>query len=174
MIVLCVPVVFWDSCRDSLAKYAPAAVIIPAEAADSPAWWREIKARWDDPDDLLLVEQDIAIHDQVIPQFGACRQPWCSFPFPRPNEDPPSLQERGLGCTRFTAKFRQMVTTADVEAGAGSCWECEGIKPGCFRHVEGRIGDAAGRAGMPGPHVHWPPVGHRDVHWPEGQPPRWQ
>ena len=171
MITLCCPARFWPSCRDALAEHAPDAVVIPVAVEDNNGWWREISARWTGEEDLLLVEQDIAIHDQVIPQLKACVMPWCTFPFPRP--ETPTLQDRGIACTRFSAGFQRLVSVADVEAVPGSCWECRGEDPKCWRHIDGRISAAAAAKGLGAPHVHWPPVTHRDVSWPEGMPPRW-
>jgi len=173
VITLCCPVRFWDSCRDSLARYAPGAVIIPVAKQDYPAWWREIAARWTAAEDLLLVEQDITLHAAVVPELEACPEPWCCFPFPRP-EAPQTLQDRGIACTRFSAEFQRAVSVAEIEAVPGSCWECRGQDPRCWRHIDGRIGEAAAAKGFTGPHRHWPPVAHRDVSWPEGQPARWQ
>jgi hypothetical protein len=171
VITLCCPVRFWPSCRDSLAEHAPDAVIIPVAAEDSPGWWREISARWNGTEGLLLIEQDIAIHAGVVPEMETCPEPWCCFPFPRP--EAPTLQDRGIACTRFSASFQQLVTVAGIEEVPGSCWECRGQDPSCWRHIDGRIGDAAAAKGITGPHVHWPPVTHRDVTWPAEKPPRW-
>src|SRR5580698_1326044 len=164
MITLCVPANLWPSCRRALARYAPDAVVIPCAVEDNNAWWREISARWTGVEGLLLIEQDIRIHADVIPQLEACPEPWCVFPFPRP-EAHYLLQDRGIACTRFSAEFQRLVTVAEIEAVPGSCWECRGVDRKCWRHVDGRIKAAAEAAGFAEPHLHWPPVIHRDVMW---------
>jgi hypothetical protein len=164
MITLCCPARFWDSCRDALAEHAPDAIIIPIAVEDYRGWWREISARWLGEEGLLLVEQDIAIHDRVIPELEACPEPWCLFPFPRP-ELPETLQDRGIACTRFSAGFQRAVPVTEIEAVPGSCWECKGVDPKCWRHIDGRIKAAAEARGFTEPHLHWPPVVHRDITW---------
>jgi hypothetical protein len=161
MMTLCGYTKLWDSTKEALNQYASDAVFVQHDKDDYTGWWREISARWEGTEDLLLVEQDIIIHSQVIPQLCHCKEPWCVFPFPIPS-DWDSLQYHGIGCTRFSAYFQRQVPVELIEAQGGSCWECLGKDPKCWRHIDGRISDAAITKNFKEPHKHWPPVGHRD------------
>lgn len=54
--------------------------------------------RWDVDDDIMVVEQDIEIHEDVIRSFELCQNVWCCF---RYEYLPPGEYVAPLGCTRF-------------------------------------------------------------------------
>jgi hypothetical protein len=168
MVVLCCPVVYHREARDSLFRYAPDAVVIPLTTADFRGWWREIKVYYG-VEDLITVEHDNILHAGVLPQFGACPELWCLFPYRHPGCGD-GWMDSGVGCTRFRKEIVEFMPVSLVEAQGGSCSRCEGVDPSCWIHVDGRFNDAGRVAGLR-PHVHWPSVGHRDVPGGEYQEP---
>lgn len=109
--------------REGLEKYAPDAYRVDVSARDT-TYWRLICSLWQRRETFLLIEQDIEIHDDVLPQMEACPEPWCIFPYPGPQ--PPRgwsqggldhlaygslpwphdhLLSRSLGCTKFSAEL---------------------------------------------------------------------
>lgn len=161
MRILCCPVEgkLWDITRESLAEHAPLTEIIPVKASDISRTWELYTARWGH-DDLMIIEQDIILHNGVIPQFEACPEPWCLFPF-RYAPDTGFL-DTGTGCDRFRREFQQAVSVERIEAVGGCCNKCLGENPKCWAHIDGRIREAGEAAGF-SIHVHWPSVGHRSV-----------
>ena len=83
-------------------------------SADDFAYWRALEERWTGDCDLLVVEQDMVIHDQVIPQLEACPGDWCTFGYPIFNSAQRLIQ--GLGCTRFSAALQRKVPAAEFAA----------------------------------------------------------
>ena len=158
--VLCCPVTLWDATRESLRKYAPDAVIVPVPVGDISRAWQEHVIRWGQ-DDLLVIDQDVILHEDVIPQFEACPEPWCLFPY-RHDAQGGDFMDTGVGCNRFRREFQEKVPTAAIEAIPGCCSRCQGVNRKCFAHIDGRTREAGEAAGFR-LHVHWPSVGHRDV-----------
>lgn len=157
MIIACFPTRIWDATRDSISTYAPQAQIIPVAQGDVSGAWENYKSLWGE-DDLMVIEQDIILHGDVIPQFEACPEIWCLFPF-RYTED---WLAEGTGCNRYRREFQEKIPPSAVETVYGSCWRCEGINPACWAHIDGRLLEAGRKAGFQ-PHVHWPSVGHRET-----------
>lgn len=148
-----------DATRDSLTEYAPDTQIMPVAEGDVFGCWELYKSFWGNDDDLMVVEHDIILHEDVIPQFEACPQPWCLFPFRyRPDTD---FLRSSTGCARYRREFREKVTPEMIEAVPGSCNRCDG-RTGCWAHMDGRIHHAGEEAGFT-IHVHWPSVGHKTV-----------
>ena len=80
MIILCCPVNLYPGTQESLRVYAPEARICRIPADDISYPWEIYKSCWG-KDDLVIIEQDIILHEDVIPQFLECPEPWCLFPF---------------------------------------------------------------------------------------------
>jgi hypothetical protein len=119
-------------------------------------YWDGIAARWG-AGDLLIVEHDIRIHDQVIAQFDACPNMWCTFPY---LHSPGYYLDCGIGCVRFRRQCQQAVTPQEIQHIWGSCWECAPDNtPGCWRHIDGKIKQALEDRGLQH-HVHEPAVEH--------------
>lgn len=84
-----------------LNQHAPGHQRVRLDPADPSAYWALIADAWRQPGDLLVVEQDVGIHAQVVPSLTACREPWCGHPY--------HIGEQllvCLGCTRFTAELK--------------------------------------------------------------------
>jgi hypothetical protein len=168
VIILCCPVTLWPATARSLREHAPGAQVIPIPAEDISQPWETYKARWGQ-DDLVCVEQDIILHDTVIPSFTECPEPWCLFPHRHPCQGW-DFHYTGMGCNRFRLEFQEKVAPDAIEAVPGSCNRCDGINRKCWAHLDGRI-MAAGEAAGFRIHVHWPAAGHRDR--PPGEYPEW-
>jgi hypothetical protein len=189
--VLCCHTDLYDATRTALEKYAPQAEYVDV-SGDIRAYWRAIAERWTGESDLLIVEQDIEIHDQVIPRLEACPEDWCTFPYRLWRPD--AWCYNALGCTRFSAALQKAVSPEEITQ-ARARWlvpnasspnaigysgeemppgeECgcggQGSEP-CWRHLDFKI--ATTLAGN-GPwevdripyqvHVHEPPVCHMPV-----------
>src|SRR6478609_8684585 len=123
---------------------------------DDFGYWRAIRDRWDGTGDLLVVEQDIAVHGDVLPQLEACPGDWCVFGYPIFNSAQRLTQ--GLGCTRFSAALQAKVPAGEFEAdGRLRNGHDDGI-PWNFLDIiiAGRLRLGHGLA----PHVHQPDVTH--------------
>ena len=162
MITLCCPVEggLWPATAASLAAHAPDALIIPIPADDITRPWTDYAARWGQ-DDLVVIEQDVIIHEDVLAGFERCPEPWCLFPG-RHYACGGGFMLTGILCNRFRREFMERVPVEAVEAVYGSCPRCDGGKdPRCWGHLDGRTREAGEAAGFK-LHVHWPSVGHRD------------
>jgi hypothetical protein len=188
MRVLCAYTDLNPATEAALRKYAPGTDFIDV-SGDDYAYWAAICERWTGQDDLLVVEHDIEIHDQVIPQMQACAEPWCSFAYRLWRPD--AWCHNALGCTRFSAALQRSVSTVEIEqiqarwmiaaptpkgvgysAGIiaeGELCLCSGAgSPPCWRHIDYKIADTLegrgpGQRTPLGVHVHEPPVCHMPV-----------
>jgi hypothetical protein len=161
MIVLCCPVAgrLWPATAASLAAHAPDTLIIPIPAGDISRPWSDYAERWGE-DDLVVIEQDVIIHADVLPGFERCPEPWCLYPA-RHYAQGGGWMLDGIMCNRFRVEFMRAVPVEAVEAVYGSCSRCRGRNPKCFAHLDGRTREAGEAAGFK-IHVHWPSVGHRN------------
>jgi len=188
MRILCCYADLYDATRDALEKYAPGTEFVDV-SGDDRAYWRAICERWTGEDDLLIVEQDIEIHDTVIPQMVACTEPWCTFPYRLWRPD--AWCYNALGCTRFSAALQRDVNPGEIQqvqarwlvpnASHGTMQydaevmpeladcRCGGRgMPPCWRHIDFKIADTLEGRGpgnrVPlGAHVHSPAVCHLPV-----------
>jgi hypothetical protein len=143
--IVCPYVELRDETKRALTAYAPQTEYVDT-SADPFAYWRLLKDLWGAGSDFLLVEQDIEIHAQVVPELEACPELWCAFPYELAPDN--RTLTASLGCTRFRADLmhhQQM--------------EC--IAPG-FRHWNGLdhwlLLDLYTRGHRP--HLHFPEVLH--------------
>ena len=93
----------------AIEKHIPQAEIIDT-SANSYAYWDAMEIRWTGVQDLLIVEHDVVVTAEVLPQMLACPEPWCAHssggtPF-------------GLRCTRFSARLQQLAA-GDCDQGKG-------------------------------------------------------
>lgn len=78
-------------------------------SADNYAYWDALKQYWTGEDDLVVIEQDLEIHNDVLPSFIKCHEHWCSFCyFLRVGVTAAALGE-SLGCTKFSAELQRAV-----------------------------------------------------------------
>jgi hypothetical protein len=134
-----------------LNRHAPGHERVRLDPADVEGYWALLAKQWRQPGDLLIVEQDIGIHADVVPSLTACRQPWCGYPYP--------IGEQllvCLGCTRFTAALKAAEPDLlDVvgEDGTG------GMPARCWKYLDIKILVHLRARGYT-QHRHEPPVRH--------------
>jgi hypothetical protein len=178
----------WPAADQALRQHAPGWTATWT-GPDTGGYWREFSRRWDGSDDLLCVEQDVVIHDQVIPQLLACPQPWCTFGWVSSNGN---ASTRWLGCTRFSAQLQRELPLDQLRCPAihppserckgifcdigtripvGSCYsrhhECNDCGSWCHAHMDSIFPAIMMHLGTSSPHIHTPPVRH--LHY-EGRP----
>lgn len=99
----------------ALQEYAPDGDLVDLGHGDH-RYWQFLCQMWAAGETFLIVEQDVEIHGDVIPQMEQCPEPWCLFPYPGPrpsrgwsqnHADTPlgHLLYRSLGCTKFSASL---------------------------------------------------------------------
>ncbi len=150
----------WPAAQEAFARHAPRGETVVISPFALGAYHEAVAERWGAGSDLLVVEQDVTLHEQVLPQLEACGEDWCVFPYRHPDNGN-SFLTAALGCTRFSRRFQAAVPIEAVGSVYGYCNLCKG-QPGCWVHLEGRISDA-GLAADFTRHIHWPSAGHRDV-----------
>jgi len=107
---------------------------------------------WEFQEWFLIVEHDIEIHDDVIPQMEACPEPWCAFPYAGPTDgtgDP--LLYGSLGCTRFSSALLE----AEPDFMAA-------LPVRNWKHLDAEIKPRLMTRGYQ-VHTHWPVVLHHHV-----------
>jgi hypothetical protein len=126
---------------------------------DDFGYWKAVRERWTGESDLLLIEQDIVIHDQVIPQLENCPGDWCVFPYTIFNSQHRLTQ--GLGCTRFSAALQRRINPDgfDTDGRLVNLRDSETGIPWGFLDVI--IADRLRLAAGLSPHIHEPDVDHR-------------
>jgi hypothetical protein len=153
---------------DALAMHAPGAQRTDTSAS-LYAYWEAVRRQWDGREDLIIIEQHIIIHGDVLPQFARCRSQWCTFPYEI--TAPRNWLYEGIGCARFTAALQREVPAAVIEASYGSCYRCtadgstgrsRSLRPGCWAHLDGEISHVLKQAGF-ACCVHEPAVLHCKV-----------
>jgi hypothetical protein len=95
----------------SVNRHAPGAIFEDTSENDF-AYWRAIKKHWTGDEDLVVIEQDIEIHEDVIPSFIKCYEPWCVFVYEM--GAPQCWLNESFGCTKFSAKLQRAVPAADI------------------------------------------------------------
>jgi len=160
----------WPEARDLLHQHAPGAEEIWTGNSVYD-YWHAMALRWGE-DDLVTIEQDNGIHEEVIPQFQDCKEPWCSFGY----QIGSYICTEGNGCRKISLEAQKTVTFAHLEyppplpawepvipptrsrgiADIGECADCAAL---CWRHLDTRIAGALKRAGYT-VHVHTPNVRH--------------
>jgi hypothetical protein len=96
--------------EESIAEHVPDIERVFVGRKDH-AYWELLRDLWSAGETFVLIEHDMELHSAVLPEFDACRQPWCVFPYPGPTpprgwsqvEHGDPLLYRSLGCTRFSA-----------------------------------------------------------------------
>ena len=195
MRVLCAHTSLRPKTRAALERYAPQTEFVDV-SGDDYAYWRQIALRWGGGEDLLVVEHDIEIHENVIPQLEACSEPWCTFAYKLWNPD--VWCYNALGCTRFSASLMADITPGEItqvqakwlapslnvvgnveyhpevmpfDSRAACRCGGRGAAP-CWQHIDMKIADTIEGRGVlkrqaRGAHVHQPPVRHLPVDDPE-------
>jgi len=126
---------------------------------DDFGYWKAVRERWTGESDLLLIEQDIVIHDQVIPQLETCPGDWCVFPYTIFNSHHRLTQ--GLGCTRFSAALQHRITPDGFETDGRLVNLRDGETGVPWGFLDVIIADRLRLSAGLSPHIHEPDVDHR-------------
>lgn len=74
------------------------------ELTDDEAYWRLLHELWAEQRDVVLVEQDIVIHEGVLDGFDRCTNPWCTHGY-RYEIYAGFSDYHGAGCVRWRAEL---------------------------------------------------------------------
>lgn len=144
--------------RSVCAHFAPHVRVEFAYVGDSlTAYWERLCRAWADAEDLIVVEHDIEVHGDVLPQLDACPNLWCTFPYlGRQRQE----LKQALGCTRFRSELMGTLPEL-IERFDGHHWQ----------RLDCELATRLHWAGFE-PCVHHPAViHHHDYGAPGGPPP---
>lgn len=139
-------------------------------------YWRVLSGMWAKAEPFVLVEHDVELHENVLPELESCPEPWCLFPYARLLPGPHStwdgeewsagipLLNSHLGCVRWSVEL--MVAESDLMDVVGSVTR-PGLSPGHWMRLDDVIAQQLVLRGYRA-HVHHPEVTHH--HW---LLPRW-
>lgn len=65
------------------------------------AYWELLSGLWRTGATFAVIEQDIVVNKDTIPNFARCKNLWCCAPYPYLG----SPTYAGLGCTRFRSEL---------------------------------------------------------------------
>lgn len=80
----------------------PQAEVVLLDPADNGAYCDLLSRLWGTAQEVLIVEHDMGVHGEVLPQLEDCPSWWCAFRYRV--ED---VYLAALGCTRFRAELMQ-------------------------------------------------------------------
>ena len=138
--------------REGLLRHFPDAELVRLSRAPD-AYYSFLSAEWASGVGFVVVEQDIEIHADVVPQLEACSEPYCVFPYSGPIGDGQGdpLLYNSLGCTRFSSALLAELPSLMAELPVRD-----------WRRLDAHIWPALQGAGVT-PHFHWPVVKHHHV-----------
>lgn len=173
--------------RRAVETLPPGAEMVYTGGSDT-AYWEALCARWNKGDDLVTVEQDNVLHDKVIPEFEACKEIWCTFPYILWPVVPDKITElpflwgtvlrdtapplpdaqcwRSLGATKFSAEFQERIPfEGALDYSVDTCHLCVMYAPDalCYKHIDCPMYSNFVSYGITEAHVHQPEVEH--LHW---------
>ena len=131
-------------CEESLAGYEVEYV----EMFRLDDYFNLLSRLWAEGQTFLVVEHDIEIHPDVVPQMEKCPAPWCAFPY---NGGLGQVWDKALGCTKFhESLLRELPSFLDEVQGHD--WRRLDVQ--IAELLEGRVSR----------HAHWPIVKHHHMH----------
>jgi hypothetical protein len=116
-------------------------------SSDDESYHKALVNWWSEPEDLIIVEQDIVPAPGVVKEMLACSRDWCCSPYLIAGK---LLIHNGLGCVKFSKSLRQ--THPDMAQQAGvPCGEDE--PPNVWWQLDARLAHLLMSAGYyPHPH----------------------
>lgn len=131
------------------------------DVSSSPqAYWSAVRDRWTGERDLVIIEHDVVVHDQVMPEFAQCDRLWCTFPYPCAQG---GQFETGAGCARYSKYLQRFIPASEIEEKAVHWVYCDcppECSPGiCWHHMDAYLVGAFQRYDI-SLHLHEGAVGH--------------
>lgn len=138
-----------------LNRYAPGHVRVRLDPGDPYGYWRLLASLWREPEDLLIVEQDVGIRAGTVESLARCGEPWCGHPYPIGAQ-----LLVCLGCTRFTADLKAaepdlLDAVGEDDSGGMPARDWRYLDVKILTHLRGRGYTQ---------HRHEPPVAHYHRH----------
>jgi len=119
-LIICPYIKVHPKTRKTLDRHAPGIEYVYT-GKDDYAYWETVNSRWGSGEDLIIVEQDIAITAQMIPSLVSCPRAWCTYAYPvmaRYTTGPGTeiriraLDPEALGCVKFSAAIQAILPFA--------------------------------------------------------------
>jgi hypothetical protein len=98
----------WAERNQQTFDSVPPGTILVDVSADDTAYYRALRRWWSYGEDFAVIEHDVICRPDVVEQFDACPEPWCTFGYD--NICCPGCQEawaNQLGLTRFRAEVME-------------------------------------------------------------------
>lgn len=155
--VLCCYTALHPAAAAALSRHAPGADL--ADVSGSPyAYGQEVARRWLGREDLVNVEHDIEISGNVLPEFSACADDWCVFPYEIAHRGNwVGIVAQGLGCVKFSVVVQRAVPVTALLGPFPNPCGCR--LPGCWHNLDKVVVNAVWQAGF-SPCVHGPGLVH--------------
>lgn len=120
-------------------------------------YFRAFAKQWAGEEALVSIEQDVAVHGDVIPQFAECPNPWCAFGW---QVGPGQWSHWWLGCTKFSAELQRAVPVSRLCAPhpPDVCTACSMVP--CHRHLDVVLTAVGEYLGYEQPCIHGPDIRH--------------
>jgi hypothetical protein len=107
MKVLCAYANLHPATEQALRAYVPPAWLTLVDVSgNDTGYWEEINKLWNTGEDLVIIEQDIEIHDQVLRSFIVCSAPWCTYAYDFRDSEPTVRLNESLGCAKFSPELQ--------------------------------------------------------------------
>jgi hypothetical protein len=142
----------------ALRAYAPKAERYELGMQDD-AYYMMLSQVWLEGEGFLNVEQDVELHEEVIPQLEACPELLCVFPYEGgkiPGTEGDGLIRMGLGCTRFSTELLQAEPDLMMKLPVRG-----------WRRLDSHILPYLFGKGYES-HLHWPEVKHHHIYTAHG------
>ena len=135
--ILCCYAKLWPSTEASLRGLDLRYIDVSGSPA---AYWETLARFWTTPEPLINIEHDVVIGPETVPSLLECGQPWCAFAYAGTSWE----SNTGLGCGKFSAEAREMITPEVVERAPYFCYlhPQQTERCMCWVHVDASIFNA--------------------------------
>lgn len=137
---------------DSVRRQWPQVEVCLIRREDRLGYARLLAEWWDEPSDLVVVEQDMVVPPGSIRQLLCCINPWCGHAYPYEDQ----VLEQGLGLTRFKHELKLRWPEL-MRSGLGHSTGTEGLSG--YHSCDARIARHM-RMNRIRWHRHWPDAQH--------------
>jgi hypothetical protein len=135
---------------DSVQEHLPGASY--RDVGGSETAYHDLLAElWVQPEDTIVVEHDIEVHERVLGSFEGCTGWWCTLPY----QGPSGPLTENLGCVRWRAEL--MRDEPDLLTAIAS--DANSVPARSWRRLDVRLLTELKRRGYD-PHAHSDPVRH--------------